>query len=196
MIDEQVQGVPLETVLLAGGASDILFIDSSHVLRIGSDVQYEFLEVLPRLRPGVLVHVHDIFLPGEYPRDWVFGAEHRFWNEQYLLQAYLIGNARTEVRWGSNWMHRRHPEALEKALPRTTGRPASPAPSGSGPGLTRPATADRAGHPVDGEVVGDLLGVAGRLMLLSTQCGIVPAKRPATVRGTARAAAAARSPAA
>jgi len=115
MLDEQVQGLPLD-LFSSLGAGDILFIDSSHVLRIGSDVQYEFLEILPRLRPGVLVHVHDIFLPGEYPRDWVFGPEHRFWNEQYLLQAYLIGNARTEVVWGSSWMHRRHPEALEKAF--------------------------------------------------------------------------------
>lgn len=115
MLDEQVQGLPLD-LFSSLGEGDILFIDSSHVLRIGSDVQYEFLEILPRLRPGVLVHVHDIFLPGEYPRDWVFGPEHRFWNEQYLLQAYLIGNTRTEVAWGSNWMHRRHPEALEKAF--------------------------------------------------------------------------------
>jgi predicted O-methyltransferase YrrM len=115
MLDEQVQGLPLQ-LFSSLAAGDILFIDSSHVLRIGSDVQYEFLEILPRLQPGVLVHVHDIFLPGEYPRDWVFGPEHRFWNEQYLLQAYLIGNARTEVAWGSSWMHRRHPEALEKAI--------------------------------------------------------------------------------
>ena len=115
MLDEQVQGLPLD-LFSSLGEGDVLFIDSSHVLRIGSDVQYEFLEILPRLRPGVLVHVHDIFLPGEYPRDWVFGPEHRFWNEQYLLQAYLIGNTRTEVAWGSNWMHRRHPEALEKAF--------------------------------------------------------------------------------
>ena len=115
MLDEQVQGLPLD-MFCSLGEGDILFIDSSHVLRIGSDVQYEFLEILPRLRPGVLVHVHDIFLPGEYPRDWVLGPEHRFWNEQYLLQAYLIGNARTEVVWGSSWMHRRHPEALEKAF--------------------------------------------------------------------------------
>jgi predicted O-methyltransferase YrrM len=116
MLDEQVQGLPLD-MFSSLEAGDILFIDSSHVLRIGSDVQYEFLEILPRLQPGVLVHVHDIFLPGEYPRDWVLGAEHRFWNEQYLLHAYLIGNARTEVAWGSSWMHRRHPEALEKAIP-------------------------------------------------------------------------------
>jgi predicted O-methyltransferase YrrM len=113
--DVPVQELPLAT-FESLGAGDILFIDSSHVLRIGSDVQYEFLEVLPRLRPGVLVHVHDVFLPGEYPRDWVFGPEHRFWNEQYLLQAHLADNSRTEVVWGSSWMHRRHPDELEKAV--------------------------------------------------------------------------------
>jgi predicted O-methyltransferase YrrM len=124
LVDEQVQGVPLET-FLSLGENDILFIDSSHVLKIGSDVQYEFLEVL---RPGVLVHVHDIFLPGEYPKDWVYGEEHRFWNEQYLLQAFLTDNARVEVAWASNWMHRRHPDELEKALDsydRTTRFPGS-----------------------------------------------------------------------
>ena len=97
------------------GDGDILFIDSSHVLRIGSDVRYEYLEVLPRLRPGVLVHVHDIFLPAEYPRDWVLG-QHRFWNEQYLLQAFLIGNSGFEVLWGSSYMHLTHPDALQAAF--------------------------------------------------------------------------------
>lgn len=115
LLDEQVQTLPMD-LFTALGENDILFIDSSHVLKLGSDVQHEFLEILPRLRPGVLVHVHDIFLPGEYPRDWVFGDEHRFWNEQYLLQAYLADNAHVEVVWGSSWMHRRHPEELEKAL--------------------------------------------------------------------------------
>jgi predicted O-methyltransferase YrrM len=113
--DVPVQDLPL-TVFEALGPGDILFIDSSHVLRIGSDVQYEFLEILPRLRAGVLVHVHDVFLPGEYPRDWVLGPEHRFWNEQYLLQAYLADNSRSTVVWGSSWMHRRHPEELENAF--------------------------------------------------------------------------------
>jgi len=113
--DVPVQALPL-TVFESLGAGDILFIDSSHVLRIGSDVQYEVLEILPRLRAGVLVHVHDVFLPGEYPRDWVLGPEHRFWNEQYLLQAYLADNPRSTVVWGSSWMHRRHPEDLEKAF--------------------------------------------------------------------------------
>jgi len=113
--DLPVQELPLD-VFESLGAGDILFIDSSHVLRIGSDVQYEILEILPRLQAGVLVHVHDVFLPGEYPKEWVLGPEHRFWNEQYLLQAYLADNPRSAVVWGSSWMHRRHPEDLEKAF--------------------------------------------------------------------------------
>ena len=75
---------------------DILFIDSSHTVKIGGDVNYLFLEVLPRLKPGVIVHVHDIFLPFEYRRDWVLD-EFRFWNEQYLLQAFLTFNSEFEV---------------------------------------------------------------------------------------------------
>ena len=111
--------VPVQDVAVSEflelGEDDILFIDSSHVLRIGSDVQYEYLEVLPRLRPGVLVHVHDVFLPAEYPREWVLD-QHRFWNEQYLLQAFLIGNSGFEVLWGSSYMHFTHPHALEAAF--------------------------------------------------------------------------------
>jgi len=94
---------------------DILFIDSSHVLRVGSDVQYLFLEVLPRLRPGVLVHVHDIFLPAEYPREWIM-EKHWFWNEQYLLQAFLSGNTSFQVLWASSYLHLRHPERLAAAF--------------------------------------------------------------------------------
>jgi predicted O-methyltransferase YrrM len=114
LIVEPVQGVPLD-VFLALGAGDVLFIDSSHVCRIGSDVQYEFLDVLPRLAPGVLVHVHDIFLPYEYPRSWV-EAEKRFWNEQYVLQAFLAFNGAYEVVWMSGWMSAYHPSELDGAI--------------------------------------------------------------------------------
>jgi predicted O-methyltransferase YrrM len=96
--------------------NDILFIDSSHVCKIGSDVQFLFLEVLPRLRPGVVVHIHDIFLPLEYPRQWVLD-EHRFWNEQYLLQTFLSFNATFEVLWAGQWMHIKYPDLLMKAFP-------------------------------------------------------------------------------
>lgn len=97
------------------GENDILFIDSSHVLRIGSDVQYEFLEILPRLNRGVVVHVHDIFFPAEYPADWIMG-EHSFPNEQYLLQAFMAFNDSFEVLWAGNYMNLKHPAKLEAAF--------------------------------------------------------------------------------
>ena len=97
------------------GKDDILFIDSSHVLSIGSDVQYEFLEIFPRLRTGVIVHLHDIFLPAEYPKDWVL-RRHRFWTEQYLLQAFLAFNDSFEVLWASSYMHMTHPDLLKQAF--------------------------------------------------------------------------------
>ena len=114
LVAEPVQRVPLDA-FAALGDGDVLFIDSSHVCRIGSDVQYEFLEVLPRLAPGVLVHVHDIFLPVEYPRSWV-EAEKRFWNEQYVLQAFLAFNAGYDVVWMSAWMRIHHAEAVAAAV--------------------------------------------------------------------------------
>ena len=92
-------------------ANDILFIDCSHVSRIGSDVQFLYLEVLPRLREGVVVHAHDIFLPYEYPREWV--VQNRvFWNEQYLLQAFLSLNPEYEVLFSNYYMRRTYPEKM------------------------------------------------------------------------------------
>jgi hypothetical protein len=81
------------------GSGDILFIDSSHVLKIGNDVWFEYLEVIPRLNPGVIVHAHDIFLPAYYRRETVV-RDRWFWNEQYLLQAFLSFNEQFEVLWG------------------------------------------------------------------------------------------------
>ena len=97
------------------GENDILFIDSSHVLKIGSDVQYLYLEVLPRLNKGVIIHLHDIFLPAEYPRRWIL-KDHFFWNEQYLLQAFLCFNESFEVLWAGSYMHLLHPDKLEMAF--------------------------------------------------------------------------------
>ena len=96
-------------------ANDILFIDSSHMIKIGGDVQYEFLEILPRLQPRVVIHIHDIFLPAEYRREWVM-HEHRFYTEQYLLQAFLAFNHSFHVLWASSYMHLRHPDKLEAAF--------------------------------------------------------------------------------
>jgi len=78
-------------------AGDLLFIDSSHVSKLASDVNHLYLSVLPTLRPGVLVHVHDIYIPYEYPREHFFSSNQQFWNEQYLLQALLSANPALEV---------------------------------------------------------------------------------------------------
>lgn len=76
---------------------DILFIDSSHCVRLASDVNFLYLQVIPRLKPGVIVHIHDIYIPYEYPRVHFHGRTKLFWNEQYLLQALLTDNPRIEV---------------------------------------------------------------------------------------------------
>jgi len=98
-------------------SGDILFIDSSHVSKVGSDVNYLFFEVLPRLNKGVLVHFHDIFLPDEYPKEWVI-TEGRNWNEQYLLRAFLQFNADWKVIWSAYFMATRHTAAVQDTFPR------------------------------------------------------------------------------
>ena len=114
LLTQEVQTVPLSrfTTLDRG---DVLFIDSSHVLKIGSDVEFEYLEVIPRLKRGVLVHSHDIFLPAQYPEDWV-KRQRRFWNEQYLLQAFLAFNSSFEVVWSGSFMHAAHSDVLNGAF--------------------------------------------------------------------------------
>lgn len=114
LIGSKIQDVPLST-FTALEAGDILFIDSSHVLRSGGDVQYEYLEILPRLAPGVLVHIHDISLPKHYPK--VYFDSGMYWNEQYLLQAFLAFNSRFEVIWPGNYLMTHRPEILRKAFP-------------------------------------------------------------------------------
>jgi len=97
-------------------SGDILFIDSSHTVKIGGDVNFLFLEVLPRLKPGVIVHVHDIFLPFDYRRDWVVD-ELRFWSEQYLLQAFLTFNSQFEVLLANRYLAHKYLEDLKAAFP-------------------------------------------------------------------------------
>lgn len=109
-----VQTLPLR-VFTDLSAGDVVFIDSSHVVKIGSDVRYLVLEVLPRLQPGVLVHFHDVFMPLEYPRDWVVQRQ-RFYNEQYLLEAFLSFNPAYEVVWASSYLHVRRPDLLEATI--------------------------------------------------------------------------------
>ena len=111
---EFLQDVPL-SLFEELKANDILFIDSSHVLKIGSDVHYLFHEVLPRLKAGVFVHFHDIFLPFEYPRDWVV-EKHRFYTEQYILHAFLQYNSAFQVTWAGQYMFRTFPERVAQVF--------------------------------------------------------------------------------
>ena len=126
----ELKQIKIEDILLEEFQSlsknDILFIDSSHVLKIGSDVQYEYLEIIPRLSKGVIIHIHDIFLPFEYLKEWVLD-EHRFWTEQYLLQAFLCFNDSFEVLWGSYYMNHYHPDILERCFPAYESGKAAPA---------------------------------------------------------------------
>jgi hypothetical protein len=97
-------------------AGDILFIDSSHIIRPGGDVAFVILNVLPCLNRGVLVHFHDIFTPADYPVDWL-KHHFRFWNEQYLLEAFLIGNNKFEVTCALNFLATHHWKQIEHAFP-------------------------------------------------------------------------------
>ena len=117
--DEQI-AVPVETIdplrlVHPLHANDILFIDSSHLITTGGDVPYLCLEVIPKLRPGVLVHFHDIFLPFEYPKSWV--VDFRWgWNEQYLVQAFLYNNSEYEIVWPAHYMWTHHPREVLKII--------------------------------------------------------------------------------
>ncbi|WP_438727165.1 class I SAM-dependent methyltransferase [Parasphingorhabdus sp. DH2-15] len=92
---------------------DILFIDSSHMIRPGGEVLMEFLQIVPKLAAGVVVHVHDIFTPRDYPARWL--KDPRFWNEQYLLEAFLSNNNDWNVVLGGNYMAHAEPAEMEKA---------------------------------------------------------------------------------
>jgi hypothetical protein len=110
---------PLQDVSVASfgdlQANDILFIDSSHVSKVGSDVNYLFFEILPSLRPGVVVHLHDIVFPFEYPREWVL--EGRAWNEAYVLRAFLQYNRAFSIEWFGSFMIRRHRHRFADQMP-------------------------------------------------------------------------------
>lgn len=98
---------------------DILFIDSSHVSKIGSDVNYIFFEILPKLKPGVRIHFHDIFYPFEYPEKWVF--EGRFWSEAYLLRAFLQYNQQFQITLWNDYLFSEHKERFGDTLEGNSG---------------------------------------------------------------------------
>lgn len=97
--------------------NDILFIDSSHIVRIGSDVNYLILEVLPRIAPGVIVHFHDIPMPWEYSKAYFTNpAFRRFWTEAYLLQAFLCFNSQFEILLAMEYLMTKHKDKFCSAF--------------------------------------------------------------------------------
>jgi hypothetical protein len=119
VITSPVQDVRIESFSNLG-ANDILFIDSSHTVKFGSDVNYLFLEVLPALKPGVWVHVHDIFFPNDYPAEWLLEKRLAL-NEQYLLEAFLTFNTSFSVRLANHWLCLDHSAAAMALQPVSTG---------------------------------------------------------------------------
>ena len=114
VLAEPVQSVPMER-FRSLGAGDVLFVDCSHVLKTGSDVQHLYTNVLPVLAPGVYVHVHDIFWPFEYLRHWVEAG--RAWNEAYLLHAFLLFNDAFEIVLWNRYLALVHRDVVEAELP-------------------------------------------------------------------------------
>lgn len=96
--------------------ADILFIDSSHVAKIGSDVNYEMLTVIPELKVGALVHWHDIMLPGDYPKAWIESGT-KFWNESYMVHSFMLFNKCFKVLWASRYMQLNHSRELKNRFP-------------------------------------------------------------------------------
>jgi predicted O-methyltransferase YrrM len=96
--------------------NDILFIDSSHMIRPQGDVLFEYLEILPILKSGVLVHIHDIFSPKDYLHEWIH-QDVRFWNEQYLLEAFLSFNAQFKIIGSLNFLKHHYPQELAGPCP-------------------------------------------------------------------------------
>ena len=114
LIEKQVQGVPVD-IFDQLEANDFLFVDSAHVSKVGSDVNHILFKILPRLKPGVLVHIHDIFFPFEYPADWF--NEGRAWNEAYLVRAFLQYNTQFQMRLFSDYLGKTQREWLAEKMP-------------------------------------------------------------------------------
>jgi predicted O-methyltransferase YrrM len=114
ILDQRIQHVDVG-VFRELTSSDILFVDSSHIAKTGSDVNYILFKILPLLEAGVLIHFHDVFYPFEYPKEWVF--EGRSWNESYLLRAFLQYNDAFEIVFFNSFLAERHRRIFQSAMP-------------------------------------------------------------------------------
>lgn len=117
LIDKKIQDVPLD-VFSALEAGDLLFIDSSHVVKCGSDLQLLMFEILPRLKPGVFVHFHDVFYPFDYPSEWL--NEGKYWNENYFLRAFLSYNSEWQIVFFNSYIHCIFGNLIKERMPLCT----------------------------------------------------------------------------
>lgn len=120
IIDKIVQNVSEDT-FQALDANDFLFIDSSHVAKTHSDLLHLVFRVLPALKPGVIIHVHDIFWPFEYPKEWFEAG--RAWNEAYFFRAFLQFNSMFKILYFNSFMRAHHADLLKASLPSMLNRP-------------------------------------------------------------------------
>jgi predicted O-methyltransferase YrrM len=114
LIRERLQEVPLE-VFDELAINDLLFIDSSHVVKCGSDLLHLFYRILPRIKPGVVVHFHDVIWPFDYPVNW--HNTHRYWNEAYFLRVFLAHNDAWKIYWWNSLAGQALMPLIQKQMP-------------------------------------------------------------------------------
>jgi hypothetical protein len=126
MIPKRIEQMPL-AFFQQLEPGDVLFIDTSHVIKIQNDVEFELIHLLPSLKAGVIVHIHDIFTPYDYPEEWMVGKHNNRNgnNEQYALECLLSGGADWEIRLPVHLLWRDHQQAMKKLLPDLHNRPAA-----------------------------------------------------------------------
>jgi predicted O-methyltransferase YrrM len=118
VLRQQVENVDI-SLFRELGPNDLLFIDSSHVIRPQGDVLTEYLQILPSLKSGVIVHIHDVFTPRDYLNEWIIDSL-QMWNEQYLMEAFLCNNSEWTVLGAVNYLKENHFSALSVACPYVT----------------------------------------------------------------------------
>jgi predicted O-methyltransferase YrrM len=116
LIREKAESILDQSLFQKLESNDILFIDSSHIIRPQGDVLFEYLELLPTLKSGVLVHVHDVFTPKDYLNDWVL-KNHYLWNEQYLLEAFLTFNSEFRIIGALNFLSHNYRKEFGEKCP-------------------------------------------------------------------------------
>jgi predicted O-methyltransferase YrrM len=114
ILEQKIQDVNLD-IFKALNENDILFLDTSHIVKTGSDVNFWLFHILPVLEPGVLIHIHDIFWPMEYPKEWII--QQKCYTELYLIRAFLMNNSAYEIQLFNNMLQQKSASVLNDIDP-------------------------------------------------------------------------------